>query len=295
MGMMTNKGIPGIPVQDLHGIDLDPRYEIRILTEDTTLWVSALIFHGNAFHNPIWGSVYKGTATKLCSQNLAIPECVALYRRLITEGISFGVFDTQYVFKRPESAATGGAVYWDEIDLTDPDLESGGEEKLLEAMDFPLLSVSMGYDQGALKDSPPSFAGMFPYWPLRKELMTHMASFDPRPRGSWEATESGKALMRLGTYTRRDYGGIGLMGKLAQFVVLEAAARGFAGIQIPCGNDAVYRRYMNPRTSAGKGHLVYEAKFKKIEVEGDNGKTSKPFEECTVDSVKFVWVDLVAK
>lgn len=284
--------MPGIAVQDLHGVDLDPRYEIRVLTEDTAPWVSAILSHGFAFHNPVWAPVYKGTAAKLCLQNFPEPDLVALYRYRVTEGISFGVFDTQYVFKRPESAATGGAVYWHELDPNDPALESEGGARLLEAMDFPLVSISLGHDQG--KGSASSPAQSSEYWPMRTRFMQQVVACDPRPEGAREAKEPGVTLGRSGTYTRWDYAGLGLMGKLAEFVVLEAAARGFTSMQIPCGNDAVYRRYMKPHKD-WKGRLLFEAPVRDIEVEGEDGKTTRPFEACTIYSVKFVWLDLVAK
>ena len=62
--------------------------------------------------------------------------------------MSFGIFDTQYKFKRPESASTQGKLYWDENDL-----DSDGAA-LLQQMDFPLVSVALAYDGSQPLDMP---------------------------------------------------------------------------------------------------------------------------------------------
>jgi hypothetical protein len=58
------------------------------------------------------------------------------------------VFDTQYKFKRSESVATGGKLYWDEKDF---EVDS---KILLEQTGFPLCSVALSYDLIVPLDMP---------------------------------------------------------------------------------------------------------------------------------------------
>ena len=55
-------------------------------------------------------------------------------------GMSFGIFDLEYKFRRPESAASGGTLYW----VPDDGVTDGS--KLLKQMDFPLFTIALAYD-----------------------------------------------------------------------------------------------------------------------------------------------------
>jgi len=52
--------------------------------------------------------------------------------------------------------------------------------------------------------------------------------------------------MRNATSTRADYEGQGLMKKLAQWLMRDAARNGFRGIQIECAHDAVSHVWLHP-------------------------------------------------
>jgi hypothetical protein len=117
---------------------LDPRYEIRQLTVAHTPWAAAIVIHSNMFHSPIWPVLYPDEKTKRVQQGMGAVDY--LVRHQIESGMSFGIFDTQYEYKRPGSALTQGKLYWDPNDV-----KSDGAS-LLQQMDFPLVSVALSYD-----------------------------------------------------------------------------------------------------------------------------------------------------
>src|SRR5258708_2622357 len=117
---------------------LSSRFEIRKLTSEHVMWAAAIIIHSNVHYSPIWSVVYPENKADRCYKGLSAT--TYLIEHQIDSGLSYGVFDTQYKFKRPESAITGGKLYWDEKDL------SVTKEQLLEQMDFPLVSIAMSYD-----------------------------------------------------------------------------------------------------------------------------------------------------
>lgn len=153
-------------------------------------------------------------------------------------GHSFGVFDLEYKFKREESRATGGKLYWDfkTMDL--------GADELLEQMDFPLLGIALSYDQINALD----YEQMGPFvaeLPLFGTAYHVLEELDPRD-DSWRATRPNEVLMRNGTSTRRDAEGAKLMSNLARFVMRYAADQGFRGVQIETFDDRVEKVWSEP-------------------------------------------------
>jgi hypothetical protein len=179
--------------------------------------------------------------------------------------MSFGVFDTEYKYKRPESETTNGRLYWDEI-KDNPDATS---EELLERMDFPLASVALAYD-GINPIDMAQIMPMVQVLPLFGMLYHILAAQDPRGE-SWKPTEANQILLRNATSTRNDYEGEHLMGNLARFLMREAKLQGFKGIQIECAHDAVNHVWLHP-PAPFKGELITSVDMATYEQEGEDGK-----------------------
>lgn len=217
---------------------LRPRYEIRQLESQHVEWAAAIVSHSNSFYSTVWPFLYPEKDGKDMIQ-LAI-DADYLIRHQVDSGLSFGVFDTEYVFKREESNATAGKLYWD---LSEPSVqqEQGLEaeaERLLGQMDFPLVSVALSYDaHNALDMSKmePLMAAL-PHFGLAYHSLEELDSRDPE---SWKPKGPNEVLFRNATSTRRDYEGEGIMAALARWLMREAAIRGYRGIQIEGFADAV--------------------------------------------------------
>lgn len=217
---------------------LNPRYEIRSLEPKHVEWAAAIVSHSNGFCSTVWPVLYPEKDGKDMIQ-LAI-DADYLVRHQINSGLSFGVFDTEYVFKREDSKATDGKLYWD---LSEPSVKAkqgmdGEAQRLLEQMDFPLVSVALSYDaHNALDMSKmePLLAAL-PHFGLAYHILEER---DSRTPDSWKPKGPNEVLFRNATSTRRDYEGEGTMGALARWLMREAAARDFRGIQIEAMADAV--------------------------------------------------------
>jgi hypothetical protein len=217
---------------------LKPRYEIRQLEPKHAQWAAAIVSHSNAFHSPVWPVIYPEKDGKDAIQLCYDADYLVMHQ--IKSGLSFGVFDTEYVYKREESKATDGKLYWD---LSEPSIkESQGLEaegqRLLEQMDFPLVSVALSYDAfNALDMSKMKpLLACLPHFGLIYHILEEK---DPRDLESWKPKGPREVLFRNATSTRRDYEGEGIMAGLARWLMREADARGFRGIQIEALADAV--------------------------------------------------------
>ena len=111
---------------------ISQRLEICQLGREHAQWCLAVTAHGNVFHSPIWNRIYPHNQTE--SMFNLFKDAGPLIESLIDAGLSYGVFDTEYQFKRAASVKTGGALCWDLNDL------SATSEQLLEQMVFPLVS-----------------------------------------------------------------------------------------------------------------------------------------------------------
>jgi hypothetical protein len=217
---------------------LRPRYEIRQLEPKHVEWAAAIVSHSNSFCSTVWPLLYPENDGKDTIQ-LAI-DADYLVRHQIDSGLSFGVFDTEYVFKREESKATAGKLYWD---LSEPSVKEkqglkGEAERLLEQMDFPLVSVALSYDAyNALDMSKmkPLLAAL-PHFGL---IYHNLEESDGRNPESWKPKGPNEVVFRNATSTRQDYEGEGIMAALARWLMREAASRGYRGIQIEALADAV--------------------------------------------------------
>lgn len=246
---------------------LPSRYEIRKLTEAHIPWAAAIVVHTNCFNSTFFPVIYPEKKTERCYKAWVAADY--LVRHQVESGMSFGVFDTEYVYKRPESAATEGKLYWDvkNLEATRDDLE--------DQMDFPLVSVALAYDQANPLDYSQMDA-LIDSLPLFTTIYKVLGDLDPRDPESWVAKGPHEVLMRNATSTRRPWEGKGIMGKLARFLMREAHSKGYRGAQIECLNDAVTYVWSNP-PAPFKGSIVSKADSATFELEDESGKKYKPF------------------
>ncbi|KAF2853759.1 hypothetical protein T440DRAFT_443511 [Plenodomus tracheiphilus IPT5] len=236
---------------------LKPRYEIRQLLPEHVPWACAILAHSHMYHNPVWAALYpKNTSARLHNIFVASEYLVT---HQINSGLSFGVFDTKYAYRTSYAQECSGKLYWNR---NEPNIEEtkgykAEGERLLQQMDFPLVSIALSYDQ----HDPLDFDQMGPLLaalPHFGTLYKILADSDPRDPESWKATAPGQVLMRNATSTRHDYEGQGVMGATARWLRREAKQRGFRGIQIECMADAVTYMWSEGVEKPFVGNLVSE-------------------------------------
>jgi len=193
--------------------------------------------HSTFFASPVWPKIYTKDRTELCYRLFKATEYATDHQ--IESGLSLGVFDKEYEFRRPEAARLGGKLYWDLEDV------AADEQKLLAQMDFPLVSVAFAHDSFYPLDSArlASISAVLPQLSVRNRVLQERDLRDP---GSWQATGPGQVMFRNGTATKVNEGGRGFMKVLARYMMRKAAAEGFRGIQIVCLHDAVNRVWSRP-------------------------------------------------
>lgn len=257
-----------VATSSLNPPTLPPRYEIRQLTAEHIEWAKAIVLHSNMFHSPVWPVIYpEQKAARLFD---AVDSGEYLVKHQVDSGMSFGVFDTKYKYKRPESEATGGKLYWDEL-KSNPDATSEG---FLERMDFPLASIALAYDDFYPMDMA-EIMRLVETLPLFGTLYHVLATQDTRD-DSWKSTAPNQVLLRNATSTRADYEGEHLMGNLARFLMREAKLKGFRAIQIECAHDAVTHVWLHP-PAPFKAELVTELDMATFEMDGEGGEKSLVF------------------
>jgi hypothetical protein len=193
-----------------------------------------------------------------------------LVRHQIESGMSFGIFHTQYDYKRPESASTKGKLYWDPNDV-----KSDGAS-LLQQMDFPLVSVALSYDGSNPLDMQ-RLKALVEVLPLLGTLYGALESLDRRDPESWKARDPREVLMRNGTSTQPDYQARGLTRKMADWLMREAAGQGYRGIQIETAHDAVTHTWLHP-PKPFQAKLIAKLDMATYEQEREGGKRVRPFE-----------------
>lgn len=217
--------------------ELPSRYEIRTLGPEHSDWARAIVMHSTFFASPVWPKIYSKDRTELCYR--LFKATGYLIDHQVESGLSLGIFDKEYEFSSPEAAKCGGKLFWDLEDVT------ANEDKLLEQMDFPLVSVALAYDSFYPLD-PARVASVFAVLPplgVRNRVLQERDLRDPK---SWQATGPGQVIFRNGTATKANEGGRGFMRVLARYMMRKAAAEGFRGIQIVCLHDAVNRVWSRP-------------------------------------------------
>jgi hypothetical protein len=249
MSKPTNTKVPN----PTNPSSLKPRYEIRKLTDEHADWAAAIVCHSNGFHSPVWPLLYSHDITTRVHDMFAA--CSYLVSHQIASGMSFGVFDTEYTYKTSEAKASGGKLYWDKTEPREQTLAAEGA-RLLQQMDFPLVSVALSYDAFNALDMAKMgpLVATLPHFGLVYQIL---GSGDTRDPATWQPTGPGQVLFRNATSTRHDYEGQGIMGGLARWLMREAEGRGFRGVQIECLSDAVTHVWSQPQ-SPYKGFVVSE-------------------------------------
>jgi hypothetical protein len=264
---------------------LPPRYEIRRLEPEHSQWASAIMCHSNVFHSTIFPNVYPDAMG--ARFNRMMKAAPYLVDHQISSGLSLGVFDKEYQYRRPDSAATNGKFYWD------PEADEVSGAELLEAMDFPLVSIALSYD-GVDKLDPTRMAPLVATLPTFGICYQQLDLLDPRPLESWRPAKTrGEILMRNATSTRHEYEGKGLMGALARYLMRDAAAKGYKAASIECFNDAVTHVWSEP-PSPFRGEVICSFRTDEYEEERD-GKKVKPFASANAIAKQLitrVWTTL---
>lgn len=228
------------PAQDTHGIQLPSRYTIRPIDAGVADWAKALAVQGFLLGPSIWSPLMAAPKTR--SALRAFDALHGYYMHAVNSGVSYGVFDSEYEFARPESKSTtptpapaaapngdgtngtngsgrgrgdgyersGGAVYWHELDPGAADFETGGgARRMVGGMDFPLVCVALSCDLAA-KPPPDVVEALHAFFPLQQGVSQYWRDRDPRPKGTWEPRGVGEVCARMGCVTKPEYQGRGL-------------------------------------------------------------------------------------
>ncbi|CAN8102463.1 unnamed protein product [Discula destructiva] len=248
--------------------DLPSRYEIRRLDPQHAQWAAAIVIHSNAFHSSVFPVVYPDA--KGARFNKAMKACEYLIDHQINSGLSYGVFDKEFAYKKTGSAATHGKFYWD------PENDELTGSGILEAMDFPLVSVALAYDGFDALDMSrlePLVAAL----PIFASVYQALDKLDPRPPETWRfPQERNTLLMRNATSTRHEYEGKGLMGALARHLMKTAAEKGYHQSNIECLSDRVTYVWSKP-PSPFSGKVIASFRSEDWEEKDAEGNVTKPF------------------
>ncbi|KAK4443184.1 hypothetical protein QBC34DRAFT_337366 [Podospora aff. communis PSN243] len=249
---------------------LPARFQIRKIDAEHLPWVRAIFAHSNILCSPLW-SVALPQETRIDRVYKFWHAMEELMRINAIDSYSYGVWDTEYQFKRPESVATGGKLYWDETNL------DATPEELLEQMDFPLVSVAVAYD-GFKKPDMAVYNPIIKLVPLFGQLHHEMEKRDTRREEDRKPKREGEMIFRSGTATRRDYAGYGIAKGLGHWLMREVAGYGFGGMQIGVAHEALVRVFMNP-PEPFVAEVAGEVDLRTFEV-GEEGRVVRPTEVC---------------
>ncbi|KAK3329116.1 hypothetical protein B0H66DRAFT_571794 [Apodospora peruviana] len=214
---------------------LPPQYEIRQLEPKHLGWARAIIAHNNVFHSPAWAVIYPDGQTA---------RAYNMYKTV------------EYLFKRPESAAAGGKLYWDSTNL------GATSEELLEQMDFPLASIGLAYD-GAVPMNMENLGPLMGTLPGLGVVLGALDALDPRDPENWKPK-----------------GGRKLAKALAHFMMRKKAEEGFKAIQIETVNKAVDTIWLH-QPAPFRSEVVSSLDTTVYEQEVE-GKKVKPFAPAEV-------------
>ncbi|KAI8635492.1 hypothetical protein F5Y19DRAFT_12965 [Xylariaceae sp. FL1651] len=290
-------------ITDTHGIALPSRYVVRRLDSSVRDWVIAMGIEGFMLRDAsLWKPLLPFPKTANALRGLE--KMAGHYQHSISSGFSFGIFDTQYVFSRPESAAARRMLHWranDGLDPGRPEFETYGADQMRDAMDFPLVCIALAFDAFAARD-PRATRDMLDLIPLQQQLGAFLGSVSEnhgtqKGKGNapgMEPTDFGQVLIRSGCVTRVGYERQGLATALNRFVMLEAKAWGFRGIKVGMGSESMLRGYMNPPEGC-RSEVVAQWDFEDIEMEDEDGNIVRPYVGSGMKEGWEVWCDLLAE
>ncbi|PGH05339.1 hypothetical protein GX51_03060 [Blastomyces parvus] len=221
---------------------LPPRFEIRQLGPEHIEWAKALHCHSNSFISPVWPKLHPEFPPWVVYDSYAAFD--HLIRHQVESGLSYGVFDTEYKFKNPESAKTGGKLYWQKP-TTDAEREATTQASLLEQMDFPLVSIALSFDDFYPLDME-KMMPLFSISPAFPFILGQINAADIKGPDFGKPSGPGQIIQRNSTATREDYNGMGLMKSLAHWLMRELAGKGYKGIKIEGFSDAVFHVWTQP-------------------------------------------------
>ncbi|KAK6085178.1 hypothetical protein SCUP234_02119 [Seiridium cupressi] len=277
------------PVADTHGISLPSRYKIVPIDASIAPWVKALMIHGFFLRPSIWQPLLP--KPKVSNALRSFNAIGGHFSHSIDSGHSYAIIDSEYEYKRPESASSGGALYWDELDPSDPDFERDGKDKMLERMDCPVVCIALSVDGFDQKPAEATRA-LYEFMPLVRELGNYFSRRSKESGESWDPTERGELLIRSGCVTKAGYEGQGLMTALNHFVMLEAKAKGFQAISVGVGSPSVYRNWMKAPPGCHSKILAHLDVWD-IELEDDQGRTIRPYVNSEMSKQGWlIWCDL---
>ncbi|KAI0204807.1 hypothetical protein F4808DRAFT_311546 [Astrocystis sublimbata] len=244
---------------------LPSRYEIRPLQIEHLDWTKALFAHSFIFGSPIWRNLYPLHRTARFYDLYKASDYMIRYQ--ISSGLSLGIFDTEHEYRNPESAASGGRLYFDFNDV------AVDEHDLLQQMDTPLVSIACAFDAFYAMDNRrlAPVTGRLP-----ASASFHEALAQREQQKSWLPTTPGQVLQRMGTATRADAEGGGFMKAIAYHMMRSAAEKGFWRIQIQCFHDAVTAVWTNPPVPF-KGCIAGEVDTYSLDEMDEDGTRRFPF------------------
>lgn len=256
---------------------LPSRYEVRTLGPEHVEWACAILTHSNVYYSAIFAKLQPDNQTR---------QCYAVFKALnhliqhqIDSGHSLGVFDNDYQLKRTESIATSGKLHWDDSD------EGADSDKLLEQMDFPLVSVALAYD-GFNGFDMSQMESLMTCWPSFGTIHHGLVSLDQRDPASWQPNSLGEVLFRAGTSTRHEYERNGIMKLTAQYMMRVAAEKGYRGIQIETVSDPVYNAWINP-PAPFRSELASVLHTSTYEVENEKNEKERPLAAANQEVAKI--------
>ncbi|KAI1333163.1 hypothetical protein F5Y16DRAFT_4988 [Xylariaceae sp. FL0255] len=285
---------------DTHGIDLPQRYVIRRLDFSVRDWVIAMGIEGFMLRDAsLWKPILPHPKTANALR--ALEKLAGHYEHALASGLCFGIFDTAYVFSRPDSAATGRMLHWrgatSQLDPGRPEFETYGAEQMRAAMDFPLVCVALSFDAFTARD-PHATRDMLDLIPLQAQLGSFLTSVTGGSSGKGKdiaavstPTGFGQVLVRSGCVTRVGYERQGLATALNRFVMLEAKAWGFRGIKVGMGSETMLRCWMNPPQGC-TSQIVAHFDFEEIEMVDEDGNPIRPYLGSGMKDGYEVWCDL---
>jgi hypothetical protein len=260
------------------------RFQVRLLLPEHIPWARAIITHSNIFHSPVWPVLYPSNlTTRAYAFYIASEKLMTLNA---ATGLSYGLFDTQYTFKNPDSIPTGGKLDWNFTNT------SATPEELLKQMDFPLVSIAMAHDAAEPGRDNSEWTEVIAIIPRLATLFGEVEKKDTRPESIWKPKEIGEVIYRGGTSTRADYEGMGCAKMLAHACMKEWKGRGYRGMQVGVAHPAVVRIFTEGLPEGMKGEVVARLDTKGYEEVTEDGERVRPFEKVGDVPCVRVWVDL---
>lgn len=264
-------------------LELPPRFEIRVVTEEHQEWIRALMAFGFVHRTKLWMAlVPDDEKVPLTLRAYVGMKDLALH--MIKSGKTIAVYDKEYVYKRPESAATGGKLWWDVNDKT------ATRAQLLEHMDFPLVHLAAAFDQFD-KPNPEVSSAASGSIPPMAHAFRALGSRDPRSPEESMASGPRQTLSRVATVTQEGYEGQKLMKMTAHYMMRKTAEEGFRAMQIQCFSDAVTHVWSNP-PEPFKARKICELDYYSYEETNEKGETTFPFRPADFTATKLI-IDLV--